>query len=387
MPTKDTLTTLKRRFYLTFTVIGIVLLIAAAVYAIGQIWTAISIVLFSAFLVFILRAPVAWLERHRVPRVLGSGLMYIFALLIIVMILLVFVPVITEQFAGFLQSLPTYLEQANNFWNDIIAQYNAFFQDSTIQQLLSSIESEATKWVTNAASMSASAMILTASSVTTGLVVAGVSTIVGFWVLKDLPRFSAEIMIIVGPKYEQDAKVISGAFSRALGGYLRGMVVSCLCTGTLAGICYTILGIPYPVIMAFFTGLMVFIPVIGPTLAWILAGLIGLFISPLTGILAAGLTIASQMTNDNLIYPRVMSGTVELHPAIMLVAIFIGATLGGIFGMLCAVPLASALKSIFVYYFEKRTGRQLVSEKGALFRGHPPKHDVDPPALEQEPKQ
>jgi predicted PurR-regulated permease PerM len=387
VPTKDTLTTLKRRFYLTFTVIGIVLLIAAAVYAIGQIWTAISIVLFSAFLVFILRAPVAWLERHRVPRVLGSGLMYIFALLIIVMILLVFVPVITEQFAGFLQSLPTYLEQANNFWNDIIAQYNAFFQDSTIQQLLSSIESEATKWVTNAASMSASAMILTASSVTTGLVVAGVSTIVGFWVLKDLPRFSAEIMIIVGPKYEQDAKVISGAFSRALGGYLRGMVVSCLCTGTLAGICYTILGIPYPVIMAFFTGLMVFIPVIGPTLAWILAGLIGLFISPLTGILAAGLTIASQMTNDNLIYPRVMSGTVELHPAIMLVAIFIGATLGGIFGMLCAVPLASALKSIFVYYFEKRTGRQLVSEKGALFRGHPPKHDVDPPALEQEPKQ
>jgi predicted PurR-regulated permease PerM len=149
------------------------------------------------------------------------------------------------------------------------------------------------------------------------------------------------------------------------------MVVSCLCTGTLAFIAYSILGISYPLVLALFTGLMVFIPFIGPTIAWILAGLIGLLYSPITALLAAVLTIASQLINDNLIQPRVMGGNVELHPAMILVMIFIGFALGGIFGMICAIPLAAAAKSIFVYYFEKKTGRQLVSEKGALFKGHP----------------
>ena len=41
--------------------------------------------------------------------------------------------------------------------------------------------------------------------------------------------------------------------------------------------------------------------------------------------------------------------------------------------MLCAIPLTGAAKSIFVYYFEKNTGRQLVSEKGAIFKGRPSK--------------
>jgi predicted PurR-regulated permease PerM len=81
------------------------------------------------------------------------------------------------------------------------------------------------------------------------------------------------------------------------------------------------------------------------------------------------------MINDNLISPRVMASNVELFPGLILVVIFIGAAIGGIFGMLCAVPITAAAKQIFVFYFEKRTGRQLVSDKGALFRGHPSKQD------------
>jgi len=214
-------------------------------------------------------------------------------------------------------------------------------------------------------------MFATASSIGTSLLVAGVSTIVGFWVLKDLPKFRKEINKLVSPKYSEDMHFIVDACARSIGGYLRGMVVSCLCTGTMAFIAYSIIGMPYPLVMALFTGLMVFIPFVGPTIAWIIAGLIGLLYSPLISILAAVLTIVSQLINDNLISPRVMGSSVDLHPAIILVVIFIGSALGGIFGMLCAIPLTSAVKSIFVYYFEKRTGRQLVSEQGALFKGHP----------------
>jgi len=292
--------------------------------------------------------------------------------MVIAIIALIFVPVVVEQLLGFLGNVPQYLQQAGTFLSATFAQVNDYLAESGVQDVLTTVSAELAKFATNVASESASSLFATASSIGVSLVVAGVSTVVGFWVLKDLPRFREELYKLVGPKYEEDTRVIGGAFSRALGGYLRGMIVACICTGTMAFIAYSIIGLPYPLVLALFTGLMVFIPFIGPTIAWILAGLVGLLFSPLTAILAAGLTIAAQIIYDNLIAPRVMGGHVELHPAVILVAIFTGAALGGIFGMLCAIPLAAAAKAIFVYYFEKKTGRQLLSEKGALFKGAPP---------------
>ncbi len=374
MPNKDAITPIKRRFYLTFTAIGIILLIVGAIWVVGQIWTPISIVLFSAFLVFILRVPVAAMERRGVPRGLGAAIMYVVALLVIAAIALVFVPVVVQEFIGFIGLLPQYMETAGEFWSQAFVQIDEFLSDPNIQSVLNTVNTELGRWAASLASSSATAMFATASTIGNLLLVAGVSIIVGFWVLKDLPKFGSEVHKLVGPKRSEDLHVITNAFSRSLGGYLRGMIVSCLCTGTMAFIFYSILGLPYPLVLAFFTGLMVFIPFIGPIIAWILAGVIGLFIAPLTGILAAAFTIVSQLINDNFISPRVMSGNVELHPGIILVVIFIGASLGGVFGMLCAVPLTAAAKTIFVYYFEKRTCRQLVSEDGALFRGHPAPH-------------
>jgi len=371
---KGTIEPVRRRFYLTITVIGVVVLVAGAFWVVSQIWTPISIILFSAFLVFILRSPVAFFERKGVPRAIGTAIMYVVALLIIAVIALIFVPVVAEQFLGFLSMVPQYIQQAGSFLSQTFTQINAYLEESGVQDVLTTVSAELAKFATSLASDSATAMVATASSIGTSLLVAGVSIIVGFWTLKDLPKFRVELHKLVGPKYSEDVRVIGSAFSRALGGYLRGMVVACLCTGTLAFIAYSIIGMPYPLVLALFTGLMVFIPFIGPSIAWILAGLVGLLLSPLTAILAAGLTILAQVAYDNLIAPRVMGGNVELHPGIILIAIFTGAALGGIFGMLCAIPLASAAKSIFVYYFEKRTGRQLVSEKGALFKGHPSAH-------------
>ena len=59
----------------------------------------------------------------------------------------------------------------------------------------------------------------------------------------------------------------------------------------------------------------------------------------------------------------------ELHPAVVLVVLIAGGAIGGALGILAAIPLTSALKTIFVHYFQKRTGRQLLSADGAIFRG------------------
>lgn len=373
MPHNSNIAPVKRRFYLTFTIIGAVILLIGIFYVVGQIWTPISIILVSSLLVFILRTPVAFLEKKGVPRPLGAAISYVLALVILGAILLILIPVAVEQLVSFLSMVPEYVKNAGAWLEGTFDEIAQYLDESGIQNVVATVTTELAKWAADMASSSANAIVGTATTIGNVFLVAGVSIIVGFWVLMDLPRFGKEIHNIVGPKYEEDLQVISGALSRSLGGYLRGMVVSCLCVGTMTFIFYSLIGMPYPLVMALFTGLMVFIPFIGPAIAWILAGVVGLLMSPLTGLLAVVLTIAAQMINDNLISPRVMGGAVELHPAVILVVLFIGAALGGIFGMLCAIPLTGAVKTIFVYYFEKRTGRQLVSAEGALFKGRPAK--------------
>ena len=78
-----------------------------------------------------------------------------------------------------------------------------------------------------------------------------------------------------------------------------------------------------------------------------------------------------SLVADNLLSPMVMRSAVKIHPALSLVGIIVGGCLGGPVGMVIAVPVTAALRGFFVYFFETRTGRQIVSEDGALFWSRP----------------
>ncbi|MDR3053056.1 MAG: AI-2E family transporter [Coriobacteriales bacterium] len=369
----------KRLFYLVWAVIGILALIVAAFYAIGQVWTSISILIFSAFLVFIMRSPVAWLERHRVPRALGTLIAYLSTLLLIALILLIFIPILWEQIIGFVSLIPSYVNDASVFWTGVYNQYSYILEDSRVQDLATNAAHEISTWAAGFASQSAAGVVIVGTNVFSAFMVMAVSLVVGFWILKDLPRIKRELLLLIGPKREEDAHIIAATCSRALGGYLRGMLVNCSCTGLLAGIGYYFIGLPYPAVLGLLTGLMNFIPFVGPWIAGILVAVVGLFVSPLAAVLAIAITIAAQNVTDNLIAPRVMGTAVELHPSVVLIVLFAGGALGGILGMIAAVPVAAAIKSLFVHYFEKRTGRQLAESDGALFRGRAT-HEANPAA-------
>ncbi|MDR3036821.1 MAG: AI-2E family transporter [Coriobacteriales bacterium] len=368
---------IKHLCFFVWAIIGIVLLVGASIYLLGQVVSAIAIVLISVFIVFVLRAPVAWLERHGVPRLPGSLLAYLGALILVATILLVFIPLISDQAYGFIKLVPDYVAQATTAFNDFYHEYRYLLDDSNIQQMVSGAASDLSAWAGNMVSQSAQGLINFGTNVVTTAIVISMSLIVGFWVLKDLPKIGREMRIVIGPKREEDALFIASALSRAFGGYLRGITIASICTGTIAGIGYYLIGLPYPAVLGLFTGLMNFIPYVGPWVAGIIAALIGLFVSPVAALLSIIATVLAQQIVDNFIQPRVMSSTVDLHPSVVLVGVFAGGAIGGVVGLIAAIPLLSAVRAIFVHYFEKRTGRQLSSEKGALFKSasvKPPQH-------------
>jgi hypothetical protein len=99
-------------------------------------------------------------------------------------------------------------------------------------------------------------------------------------------------------------------------------------------------------------------------------------------VFAIVIVAVAQNLTDTLVTPRVMSEQVDLHPTLVIFSLLVGGSLFGIPGMLFAIPVAATGKGLFVYYYEKRTDRQLGSLNGALFRDQacdPDAAEVAPP--------
>ena len=195
------------------------------------------------------------------------------------------------------------------------------------------------------------------------------AVVVSFWLAKDFPRIEHELSTIAGPRVGNDYRIVTSVFGRSLGGYLKGLLITSSCTGHIAGVGYWILGVPYSGLLGLTTAVLNVIPYIGPWVGGGLAFIVGLTVGWGPAILSIVITVCAQQFTDSFVSPKVMQSAVSLHPALVIIALVAGGSIGGIAGMILAVPLTAAVKGVFVYYFEKKTGRQLVSKDGAIFKG------------------
>ena len=129
----------------------------------------------------------------------------------------------------------------------------------------------------------------------------------------------------------------------SLQGWIRGVAITGLIDGTLIGAAMLILGVPAALPVAVLTLFASFFPIIGATLAGVLAVAIALTAEgPTTAIIMAVVVLAVQQVEGNVILPLVMRRQVSLHPIIILGSLAVGGALGGILGALVAVPLPTA---------------------------------------------
>ncbi|MEQ8843204.1 MAG: AI-2E family transporter [Acidimicrobiales bacterium] len=133
----------------------------------------------------------------------------------------------------------------------------------------------------------------------------------------------------------------SAAFS-ALSGYMRGVAITGLVDAVAIGIALWLIGVPLVLPLAVLTFFAAFFPIVGATLAGALATLVALVVNgPVDAILVAAVTLAIQQLEGDIIMPMVMRRQVNLHPAVVLVALGIGGALGGIMGAFVAIPITA----------------------------------------------
>jgi len=361
--------------FAVWTAIGVIVLIAVGGWIIGRIAAALAPFIIAGIIAFLLHAPVNWLELRGTPRGWAVILCFVVALVVLIIAGIFLFPPIAKQVQEFSLAVPDYLAQAQRILDELQRQYSAVVIPDWIRNIVSTAASDIGTFMTRIAESAGSIILAAGTGVVAGLLDIFLALVLAFWLLKDLPTIRRELENLAGPRFEDDAEILVSTVDRVVGGYLKGQTIASFVTGTMATIGLALIGVPYALVLGIFTFFLNYIPYAGPLMAAIIAGTVGLFVSPLTALLAVGVIIAAQNLTDSLVTPKVMSRQVNLHPTLVIFSLLVGATLWGIVGMIFAIPLAALVQGLFVYYYERRTRRQLSSESGALFKSQCPPED------------
>jgi predicted PurR-regulated permease PerM len=163
------------------------------------------------------------------------------------------------------------------------------------------------------------------------------------------------------PGYADDLRRLLRKINLIWDTFLRGQLVLFVLTVIIYAIVLTALGVRYSLGIAFLTGFGRFLPYIGPAIAWITVGLVALFqghtifgLSPLGYvILVVGLSILIDSVFDNVVSPKFLGSTLQVHPAAVLLTALIAANMIGVVGVLVAAPVLATLQLLTRYMLRK----------------------------------
>ena len=140
--------------------------------------------------------------------------------------------------------------------------------------------------------------------------------------------------------------------------YIKGQLLEACIVGILSGTVLYFIGIDYAFIIGIIAGICNMIPYIGPLVGTVLAIIMSLLGGqPITALYATIGMLAVQQIDNNFLAPKIVGNSVGLHPVFTMLAIIIGGNLGGLIGMLIAVPVAASFKILISKWYASHMER------------------------------
>ena len=186
--------------------------------------------------------------------------------------------------------------------------------------------------------------------------------ILGFFLLKDAASFRRTIVTGLPHRIRLRGHRLFEELNRTLAAYIRAQLLACLLVGTLCGLGFAVLGIPYPVLLGVLAGVLEFIPLVGPLLLATIASIVGALHATLLMFWVIGFLGILRLVEDYVIYPRLIGRGIQLHPLAVIVAVLTGAELHGVSGIFLAVPIAAIASVVYRHWLDWRSGDGVAGE-------------------------
>jgi predicted PurR-regulated permease PerM len=184
---------------------------------------------------------------------------------------------------------------------------------------------------------------------------------VSFYLLFDWRRLAPSLGRLVPPGYAGDARRLAGALGPIWNAFLRGQIRLAIVMGLANGLAMAVLGVRYAVVLGLLGGLLEFIPIVGPLILGVTAVAVALFqpgnwlgLGPVPyALVVLAVAILLQQLENNFLVPRIIGGTLNLNPVLILVGALVAADLAGIVGLLLSAPVLATLRLFGRYVYRK----------------------------------
>lgn len=177
-----------------------------------------------------------------------------------------------------------------------------------------------------------------------------ITLMVAAFVSIDVPHILAFFRSLFPRRKQESLNTLLGQINRGLSGVIRGQLLICLVNGVLTGIGLFLFKVKFAFVLAVFAGVMSLIPVFGTLISSIPCILIAL-----TGGVGSALGVTLwigfiHFLEGNILNPKIIGGAARIHPAIVVFALVAGQHVYGILGALLAVPIASLIQTLFLFF-------------------------------------
>ncbi|MBO3086291.1 AI-2E family transporter [Cellulomonas fengjieae] len=315
-------------------VLAVLAVVAVFVLVVTQLTLIVIPVLIALVLAAAISPLVSFLRRKGLPSMLATWI----ALLTLVALLSAIVWLVVRAVVSQWDELS---DQALEGFDELQAYIQRLPFDITEEQIGSLRESVTGLLTSDAVGSGALAGVSQTVDVVAGFFI---MIVVLFFFLKDGPKIWEFLLRpFDGHRYER-GKRIGDTTVRTLGGYVRGTAIVAAVDAVAIGIGLAIVGVPLVIPLSVLVFLLAFIPLVGATVAGILAALVAFVaVGPVEALIVVAIVVAVNQLEGDFLQPVVMGRALRLHPLVILIALTAGTVLAGLTGAVLAVPIAASL--------------------------------------------
>ena len=311
------------------------LLIGVLVVLLFMVREIVGVLIFAIIISSALEPLLGYLEKKKIPRLLSLIGVYILFFVFFAALIYIVLPLMLDQLKNFGDNYPTYFGKIEEAAGTITFIPGL---STNLHDLLNQLTGQIPSFTS---------LISYASSIFGGIISFIVVLVVSFYLSLSRGALDGFLSSVMPPQFEA---YVHGLWIRAqkkMGRWLQAQLLLSIFIFVVVGIGLWILGVEYAFLIAIIAGMLEIVPFVGPIVAAGLAILLALSQSAILGVWVLIFFIAIQQLENHVLVPLLIKKLVGLNPVTIILAILVGAKLGGVLGMLLAVPLAAVVDEFF----------------------------------------
>lgn len=303
-------------------------------------------------LAWLLNPLVTSMEKKKIPRAVGTIIVYAVLLLIVLILVRFLIPIIYEQLQVLIANLPSIFREFETFIDSLFAKFGDI-QGFDLQNLKNSILDTLTGYLNNFMVSAPTFIMNFAGSLFSSMVTICFGLVIGIYMLIDFDEINGHLLQLLPKKNRFEASLLITNISTEVRKSVNGTLFVAIMVFICDSIGFWIVGLQAPLLFGLLCGITDLIPYIGPYIGGAVAVIIGFAQSPLVGFLTLIVAIIVQLIENNILQPVIMSKTTKLHPVTIIVGLLVFEYFFGIIGMILATPCIALGKVVWKFFKEK----------------------------------